>query len=1152
MTAQDFSNKGKDFWIGYGNHVRMFTGSPAEKMQLYITSDVATTGQVSIASIGFIQNFTVQPNQITTIDIPRTAALLDDGLYNHGIHVTAEKPVVVYSFIYVSAISGATVCLPTSTLGRDYYSVNYTQRSNERDSYSYFFVIAADTGTTTIEITPAANTKGGKAANVPFLVTLQQGQIYNVMGTVSGNTGDDLTGSRIRSLNNGSGCKRIAVFCGSGKIGIGCTAAGTSDNLYQEMYPTATWGKKYVTVPSLSNPTNIFRIIKSDASANVTLNGTTLPATSFINNFYYEFTSNTTNVIESDKPILVAEYFTTQRCEGNPSDGDPEMIYLNPVEQTIAAVTLNSMQPAGVNINTHFLNVVLKNDAGAINSFKLDGVPYKNFNPVPQDANYIYAQISTTAGTHSITCDTGFNIIAYGFGNAESYGFSGGMNLKDLYQYISIENRYSIVDYPATCTNSPFNFSMTFPYMPTKVQWQFGGLYPDVLINAPVPDSTFIKNGRQLYLYRLTGTYNGPVPGTYPIKIIANNPTADGCTGEQEVDFDLRVYPEPTADFAFTGTCLGDTTFFTNQSQTGDNPVIKWTWSFGNGDASNIKDPYYLYKTIASNTVSLSAITQVGCLTDTIQKVVTINPLPVASFQTTGPYCEGHNIFIQDVSTISRGNIAAYTWNMGDGQTFTRTSNAGFNYVYPSTGSYTIDLTVKSDQGCSNKTPGKQIAITAQPKVGFILPENCLSDPFSKFIDTSAIADGTQASFQYLWNFGDPNATAANNTAIVKEPQHKYTATGNYPVSMRVTSGNGCADSVKQVLTINGTTPQAAFAFADGNSICSNKMLTFTNNSLVDFGNIVRLEVYWDYGNDPTNKTIDEEPASGKKYNFQYPALYTPATKDYLVQVVAYSGETCLSTSTKTLTTKVIPELQFNPIDPVCLDVAPFQITQASVLNGLTGDGIYLGQGVGKTGLFTPKIARPGIDTIQYVFTAVNNCVNTIKQTVQVYPLPVVYAGADCYLLEGNFLTIPATASGNKLNYVWSPATALSNPVILNPNASPVDEISYTLTATSADGCKASDDITIKVLKNLHIPNAFSPNGDGIHDRWEIKYLNTYPGATVELYNRYGQLVYRSAGYSQSWDGTFNGNPLPVGTYYYIINPKNGRNQLSGYVDLIR
>jgi gliding motility-associated-like protein len=92
----------------------------------------------------------------------------------------------------------------------------------------------------------------------------------------------------------------------------------------------------------------------------------------------------------------------------------------------------------------------------------------------------------------------------------------------------------------------------------------------------------------------------------------------------------------------------------------------------------------------------------------------------------------------------------------------------------------------------------------------------------------------------------------------------------------------------------------------------------------------------------------------------------------------------------------------------------------------------------------------------------------------------------------------------------------------------------------------------ITVLKKPGVPNTFSPNGDGIHDRWEIKYLDTYPGATVEIYNRYGQLVFKSTGYTKSWDGTYNGKPVPVGTYYYIVNPKNGRKQMSGYVDIIR
>src|SRR4051812_15050688 len=97
-VCQDLTNKGKDFWIGYGNHIRMFNPGTPEKMQLYITSDVNTSGEVRIDGIGFLQPFTVTANQTAIVDIPREAALMDDGLFNHGIHVTALEPVIVYSF----------------------------------------------------------------------------------------------------------------------------------------------------------------------------------------------------------------------------------------------------------------------------------------------------------------------------------------------------------------------------------------------------------------------------------------------------------------------------------------------------------------------------------------------------------------------------------------------------------------------------------------------------------------------------------------------------------------------------------------------------------------------------------------------------------------------------------------------------------------------------------------------------------------------------------------------------------------------------------------------------------------------------------------------------------------------------------------------
>lgn len=88
--------------------------------------------------------------------------------------------------------------------------------------------------------------------------------------------------------------------------------------------------------------------------------------------------------------------------------------------------------------------------------------------------------------------------------------------------------------------------------------------------------------------------------------------------------------------------------------------------------------------------------------------------------------------------------------------------------------------------------------------------------------------------------------------------------------------------------------------------------------------------------------------------------------------------------------------------------------------------------------------------------------------------------------------------------------------------------------------------------KSIVIPNVFSPNGDNINDTWVVRGLVEYESCRVEIYNRYGQLLFQSVGYKQPWDGTFKGQPMPVATYYYIINLKPGEAPLSGSVTLLR
>lgn len=1128
-------------------------------MELYMTSDVNTTGIVDIPGINFNTSFTVTANQITTISIPRSAGLTDEGIYNLGIHVTAQKPIVVYSFIYISAVSGATLCLPVNTLGREYYSVNFTQVSNSNNSYSYFDVIATDTGITTVEIIPAADTRGGKKAGMPYTVNLTQGQVYQALGVLStGNNpfrGVDMTGTQIRSISTASTkCKKIAVFCGSGKISIGCTGSGTSDNLYQQMYPVSTWGKTYITVPSINqtrlvNQANYYRIFKSDLSAIVKLNGNVLLAADFVNGQYYEFKSSEPNFIESDKPVLVAQYLTSAGCSGNTGQGDPDMIYLNPVEQTISNVTLNSVQQANSNINEHYINIVLKNNPGVINSFRIDGAVSGKFVPLPSNSTYAYAQVVVTRGTHTLTCDSGFNAIAYGFGNAESYGYSAGTNLKDLYQFVAIRNQYATVNFPAGCKNSPFEFSMTFPYKPTKLKWLFKGLFQDTTLNNPVYDSSWVLNGRTLYRYTLKRKYTITAIGTYPITIIADNPTSDGCSGEQEIDYDLQIFERPTAAFLSSqAACLTDQVNFADTTNGNGRQLIGWLWDFGDGSSASIKNPSHTYKNPGSFEVAFAAVTDVGCLSDTVKKTLVFTSLPVAGFTVAVATCVNQAIKFSDVSTPLNGGVAKWSWDFGDGAVSSLQNPA---HTYSATGSFTLKLVIETTTGCKSATSAI-VKINPLPAVNFATPEVCLNDPFATFTDSSKIADNAASQFAYSWNFGDANATANNpNTSTLKNAAHKYNSVGVYSVNLKVTSKDGCSADTTKKFTVNGAIPKADFEVQTPGKLCSNKELVLGDLSTVDFGNITRIEIYWDYGNDPTAKTIDDDPLKGKSYSYKYKDFGTPVTKNFQVVYIVYSGISCLQQLTKTFVVQASPEILFDTILPVCEEVPAFQVSAAREIYGLTGTGIYSGTGISASGLFTPAIAGDGNKMVTYRFTTANGCIAEKNQTILIYPTPLADAGPDRIVLEGGTVTINAK-SGSGSSYLWVPGTAMDNPVVLTPNVSPIVDISYKLNVKSNKGCIASDEMRVTVLKEVKVPNAFSPNGDGINDTWNIQFLESYLGASIEVYNRYGQVVYRSIGYNKQWDGKLNGSALPFGTYYWLINPKNGRSSINGSVTIIR
>ncbi|MEJ7610024.1 MAG: PKD domain-containing protein [Ferruginibacter sp.] len=869
--------------------------------------------------------------------------------------------------------------------------------------------------------------------------------------------------------------------------------------------------------------------------------------------------------------------------------------------------------------------------------------------------------------------------------------------------------------------------------------------------------------------------------------------------------------PQPNITFTATGGVAPFT--FTYQLNSGPNQTITTT----TGNTVTLPVSTAVAGTFIYTLVSVQESSSVNCVQpQTGTATVIVDPQPTASFTTTAPYCEAKDVTFTPTFGVSSGSVVSWLWNYGDGTgPQVRTNGNPFTVNYATAGPKTVTFQTVSDKGCLSTVFTQIITINAKPLAGFISPEICLLDPFAQFTDTSSVAPPSTVT-AWEWNFGDMNATPGNpNTSTLQDPTHIYTAIGNYTIEQIVTTNSGCKDTIQQVITISDGNPVANFIVLNPATLCSNDTVRIQNKSTIGSGLITKLEIYWDYVNQPSVFDLDNVPVFDKIYKHKYPTLTT--AQNYTIQMRAYSGGLCFSTKQVVITVNAAPVVQLNSIPDVCLNNGTVQFNQGSETAGVAGSGVYSGLGVTPGGLFNPLTAGVGPHVITYTytsnfgctefkttnvkvlqapvaifattgFTCQNNvvtftesstpgtgtlnqwtwnwgdmspsevfttggprthtytgtgsftatltvmntdgckstttpytftvnpqpqpdftftpvaclpqavvnftnttspvlsnwnyqwsfalpstapgdqstainpshlytsvgpysvrliatsntgtgCTNSIIKTVNavhpapvasfsvsqpticvdksitvtdlstfadgtptswswnygdlspirtgqvqpphtytapgnytitlnitnsfgctddtsrpliVYPYPVISAGPDQIVLQGGSVIIPATASGNDLVYQWTPGTYLNSTTVLQPTVTPFEDITYTLTVTARGGCSKSDNVFIEVLKAPVIPNTFTPNKDGFHDVWEIKYLFQYPGNRVQVFTRTGALVFESRGYTKPWDGTKNGQPLPFDTYYYIIEPFNGRPPFTGYVTIIK
>ncbi|MDQ3046830.1 MAG: gliding motility-associated C-terminal domain-containing protein [Bacteroidota bacterium] len=172
--------------------------------------------------------------------------------------------------------------------------------------------------------------------------------------------------------------------------------------------------------------------------------------------------------------------------------------------------------------------------------------------------------------------------------------------------------------------------------------------------------------------------------------------------------------------------------------------------------------------------------------------------------------------------------------------------------------------------------------------------------------------------------------------------------------------------------------------------------------------------------------------------------------------------------------------------------------------------------------------------------------------TIDVLTPPIVSAGSDTTLLPGASVTLNGSGSGTPS---WSPTTGLDNPMLFNPVATPSITTNYMLTVTDGNGCMNTDAVLITVILPEFsgvVTTLFTPNGDGINEFWFIPEILNYPDNEVIVFNIYGQQVYSQKEYKNDWAGTYNGKPLPDGTYYFVLRFTENEKVLKGSLDILR
>lgn len=413
-TAQNPSlpTMGKEFWAGF-----MRNAYNAQSLRISISSQVATSGTVSIPQQGWSMPFTVTAGGVTNIAVPTTAEnVLGDVVGDKGVHIVANDSVSVVATNFQNfSVDGAQI-LPVGSLGLNYRVDAGPGLIGFNNFYRSEFLIVATENGTQVTITPSVDTDGGHAAGVPYTVNLDAGETYQVMSALETT---DLTGTTVVGTVLNGPCRPFAVFGGSmcANVPTGCPAC---DHIFEQCLPLETWGTDFHTVMLPGMNTYTYRVLADQNATSVTIdNGA--PTVLNAGQSLVVNGATTPVCIHADKPVSTALINEGFNCSGA---GDPSMVLLTPEDRLSNRGRWTTM--ASGQITTHRVAVVMP--AAGLGQLLLDGNAVGNgpFQPYAACPGMVHGTLQVSAGVHRLESPVGYIAYAYGWGMGESYGFSIG------------------------------------------------------------------------------------------------------------------------------------------------------------------------------------------------------------------------------------------------------------------------------------------------------------------------------------------------------------------------------------------------------------------------------------------------------------------------------------------------------------------------------------------------------------------------------------------------------------------------------------------------------------------------------------------------------------------------------------------------------